>query len=236
MALTTPVFSSAHTISRDIESERRCSVHQLQRQPIRSWIGPIPGCNGRSSRFHSIDSAVLHLRKLLAAGCRCGNFSHGFGTGIESFLRFQLAAAILRLGTKRHRRAAHDLHQHVGCQYVFHFHRRWRASTLGSHWKGNGTVSPPTQSNAPSWPLWTFWQWSDGADSIAQASQVPGTSVSVDRDVYAGTTAQLNALWFTLFPATTTMMATSTEPTGLFGTTRVVRPSTWRPTETTTKW
>jgi lysozyme len=68
-------------------------------------------------------------------------------------------------------------------------HQLWEAN-----WKGNGTVSPPTQITSPTWPLWTFWQWSDGADSIAQASQVPGTVVSVDRDVFAGTTAQLNAL------------------------------------------
>lgn len=68
-------------------------------------------------------------------------------------------------------------------------HKFWEA-----WWKETGTTSPPLQSNTPSWPLWTFWQWSDGADSIAEASQVPGTSVSVDRDVFAGTTAQLNAL------------------------------------------
>jgi hypothetical protein len=68
-------------------------------------------------------------------------------------------------------------------------HQLWEAS-----WKGNGTVSPPTQASTPGWPPWTFWQWSDGADAIATANQVPGTVVSVDRDVFAGTTAQLNAL------------------------------------------
>jgi GH25 family lysozyme M1 (1,4-beta-N-acetylmuramidase) len=68
-------------------------------------------------------------------------------------------------------------------------HQLWEA-----WWKGTGTTSPPTQGNTPNWPLWKFWQWSDGADSIAQASQVPGTAVSVDRDVFAGTTADLNAL------------------------------------------
>jgi GH25 family lysozyme M1 (1,4-beta-N-acetylmuramidase) len=68
-------------------------------------------------------------------------------------------------------------------------HQLWEA-----WWKGNGTVSPPTQGNTPSWPLWTFWQWSDGADTIAENSQVPGTSVSVDRDVFAGTMAQLTSL------------------------------------------
>ncbi|HEX4414796.1 MAG TPA: glycoside hydrolase family 25 protein [Lacipirellulaceae bacterium] len=74
-------------------------------------------------------------------------------------------------------------------------HKLWEAV-----WKGTGTVSPPTQANTPSWPLWTFWQWSDGADSIAEASQVPGTSVSVDRDVFAGTTQQLNALLVHVIP------------------------------------
>jgi hypothetical protein len=50
------------------------------------------------------------------------------------------------------------------------------------------------QSNTPNWPPWSFWQWSDGTDSIAQANQVPGTVVSVDRDVFSGTAAQLAAL------------------------------------------
>jgi GH25 family lysozyme M1 (1,4-beta-N-acetylmuramidase) len=62
-------------------------------------------------------------------------------------------------------------------------HQLWEA-----WWKLTGTSSPPLQSNTPNWPLWKFWQWSDGADSIAQANQVPGTSVSVDRDVFNGTT------------------------------------------------
>jgi GH25 family lysozyme M1 (1,4-beta-N-acetylmuramidase) len=61
-------------------------------------------------------------------------------------------------------------------------------------WKGTGTTSPPLQGDTPNWPAWEFWQWSDGADSIAQANQVPGTTVSVDRDVYSGTSAQLAAL------------------------------------------
>jgi lysozyme len=74
------------------------------------------------------------------------------------------------------------------------------AAVAGSHklweawWKGTGTTNPPLQSNTPNWPAWSFWQWSDGADSIAQSQQVPGTSVSVDRDVFSGTLAQLAAL------------------------------------------
>jgi GH25 family lysozyme M1 (1,4-beta-N-acetylmuramidase) len=68
-------------------------------------------------------------------------------------------------------------------------HQLWEAV-----WKGTGTTSPPTTSNTPNWPAWQFWQWSDGADSIAQADQVPGTSVSVDRDVYVGSARTLSSL------------------------------------------
>jgi GH25 family lysozyme M1 (1,4-beta-N-acetylmuramidase) len=74
------------------------------------------------------------------------------------------------------------------------------ATVAGEHklwiawWKGTGTTSPPVQSDTPNWPAWSFWQWSDGTDSIAQANQVPGTTVSVDRDVYSGTLTQLSAL------------------------------------------
>lgn len=68
-------------------------------------------------------------------------------------------------------------------------HKLWVA-----WWKGTGTTSPPVRANTPSWPPWTFWQWSDGSDAIAQGAQVPGTSVSVDRDVFSGTAAQLAAL------------------------------------------
>ena len=81
-----------------------------------------------------------------------------------------------------------------------HANSNFTAAVAGSHklweawWKGTGTTSPPTQSNTPNWPAWSFWQWSDGADSIAQANQVPGTVVSVDRDVFSGTSAQLAAL------------------------------------------
>ncbi len=68
-------------------------------------------------------------------------------------------------------------------------HKLWVA-----WWKGTGTTSPPVQSNTPSWPPWTFWQWSDGSDAIALASPVPGTSGQIDRDVFYGTAAQLTAL------------------------------------------
>jgi GH25 family lysozyme M1 (1,4-beta-N-acetylmuramidase) len=68
-------------------------------------------------------------------------------------------------------------------------HKLWVA-----WWKGTGTTSPPVPANTPSWPPWTFWQWSDGSDAIALASPVPGTSGQIDRDVFYGTAAQLSAL------------------------------------------
>lgn len=63
-------------------------------------------------------------------------------------------------------------------------------------YKGTGTTSPPLQSDTPNFPLWSFWQWSDGSDSIAQANQIPGTSTTIDhdRDVFNGTLTQLDAL------------------------------------------
>lgn len=61
-------------------------------------------------------------------------------------------------------------------------------------YKGTGTSSPPVQSDTPSFPAWSFWQWSDGTDSIASGSQISGTSVSTDRDVFSGTLAQLAAM------------------------------------------
>jgi GH25 family lysozyme M1 (1,4-beta-N-acetylmuramidase) len=61
-------------------------------------------------------------------------------------------------------------------------------------WKGTGTTNPPVASNTPDWGIWQFWQWSNGVDSVAQASPVPGISGDVDRDVYYGTQAQLDAL------------------------------------------
>jgi GH25 family lysozyme M1 (1,4-beta-N-acetylmuramidase) len=76
----------------------------------------------------------------------------------------------------------------------------YTSSVAGSHelwlawWKGTGTTSPPVASDTPLWGIWQFWQWSDGSDSIAQASPVPGISGNVDRDVYYGTQTQLNSL------------------------------------------
>jgi GH25 family lysozyme M1 (1,4-beta-N-acetylmuramidase) len=61
-------------------------------------------------------------------------------------------------------------------------------------YKGTGTSSPPVHSDTPSFPNWSFWQWSDGTDTIAQNSQIPGTVVSTDRDVYSGTLSQLAAM------------------------------------------
>jgi lysozyme len=59
-------------------------------------------------------------------------------------------------------------------------------------WRGTGTTNPPVQSNSPLWPAWSFWQWSDGTDSTAQASPVPSiSSTFVDRDVFSGTLADL---------------------------------------------
>src|SRR6185436_2500622 len=61
-------------------------------------------------------------------------------------------------------------------------------------YKGTGTSNPPVPSDTPNWPAWSFWQWSDGTDSIAENSQIPGTVVSTDRDVFSGTLAQLAAM------------------------------------------
>ena len=59
-------------------------------------------------------------------------------------------------------------------------------------WRGTGTTNPPTLADTPNFPPWTFWQWSDGTDSVAQASLVPGIPVTtVDRDVFSGTLADL---------------------------------------------
>jgi len=61
-------------------------------------------------------------------------------------------------------------------------------------WKGTGITSPPTNSDVTPWSTWKFWQWSDGADSVAQSDLVNGISGSPDRDVFNGTLAQLQAL------------------------------------------
>jgi GH25 family lysozyme M1 (1,4-beta-N-acetylmuramidase) len=61
-------------------------------------------------------------------------------------------------------------------------------------YKGTGTTSPPVQSNTPNFPNWSFWQWSDGTDSIATGNPVPGTTGHIDRDVFFGTSAQLAAM------------------------------------------
>jgi GH25 family lysozyme M1 (1,4-beta-N-acetylmuramidase) len=69
-----------------------------------------------------------------------------------------------------------------------------------AQYKGTGTTSPPVPSDTPGWPAWSFWQWSDGTDTIAMNSLVPGTSGSVDRDVFSGTSAQLAAMAVHLLP------------------------------------
>jgi GH25 family lysozyme M1 (1,4-beta-N-acetylmuramidase) len=61
-------------------------------------------------------------------------------------------------------------------------------------WKGTGITSPPTNSDVTPWSTWKFWQWSDGADSVAQGDPVSGISGNVDRDVFNGTLTQLKAL------------------------------------------
>lgn len=63
-----------------------------------------------------------------------------------------------------------------------------------AQWKGTGTTSPPTSSSTPLWGKFDFWQWSDGSDSVALASPVPGISGGVDRDVYGGTLDSLKTL------------------------------------------
>ena len=59
-------------------------------------------------------------------------------------------------------------------------HELWMA-----WWKGS-TASPPTQSDAPSWPLWDYWQYS-------ATGSVPGISGNVDLDVFNGTRQELEA-------------------------------------------
>jgi len=61
-------------------------------------------------------------------------------------------------------------------------------------YKGTGTVSPPVASDTPGWPAWSFWQWSDGTDQIAIDNPVPGAGSHIDRDVFSGTLAQLDAM------------------------------------------
>jgi GH25 family lysozyme M1 (1,4-beta-N-acetylmuramidase) len=63
-------------------------------------------------------------------------------------------------------------------------------------YKGTGTTSPPLANDTPNFPAWSFWQWSDGSDSIAQGNPIPGTSANIDhdRDVFSGTQQQLAAL------------------------------------------
>lgn len=61
-------------------------------------------------------------------------------------------------------------------------------------YKGTGTTNPPVQSNTPNWPAWSFWQWSDGTDSIATSDPVPGAGAHIDRDVFSGTAQQLAAM------------------------------------------
>jgi GH25 family lysozyme M1 (1,4-beta-N-acetylmuramidase) len=64
-----------------------------------------------------------------------------------------------------------------------------------ANWKGTGTANPPTAADTPAWGQWTFWQWSDNQDTIAQNDPVPGIAGGfVDRDVYFGTQAQLDAM------------------------------------------
>jgi GH25 family lysozyme M1 (1,4-beta-N-acetylmuramidase) len=76
----------------------------------------------------------------------------------------------------------------------------WTSTIASEHafwiaqYKGTGTTAPPTVADTPLWPAWSFWQWSDGTDAIAQGSLVPGVSVSPDRDVFSGTSAQLAAM------------------------------------------
>ncbi len=76
----------------------------------------------------------------------------------------------------------------------------WTSTVAAEHplweawYKLNGTTSPPTTANTPLWSPWAFWQWSDGTDSVAQGSLVPGVSGSPDRDVFSGTASQLAGL------------------------------------------
>lgn len=64
-------------------------------------------------------------------------------------------------------------------------------------YKGTGTTSPPIPGplgDTPKFPAWSFWQWSNGTDSIATGNPVPGTTGNIDRDVFSGTSLQLAAM------------------------------------------
>ena len=58
-------------------------------------------------------------------------------------------------------------------------------------WKGTGTSNPPVASDTPLFGDWQFWQYT------AEGS-VAGVSGNVDRDVFEGTLADLQALQITL--------------------------------------
>ena len=61
-------------------------------------------------------------------------------------------------------------------------------------WKTNGTASPP--ANVLPWRGWTFWQWTDDAPAYPSDGPITGfgSGVRVDRDVFNGTLAQLQAM------------------------------------------
>ncbi|HEX8523815.1 MAG TPA: glycoside hydrolase family 25 protein [Tepidisphaeraceae bacterium] len=67
-------------------------------------------------------------------------------------------------------------------------------------YRGTGTTQPPVQSDTPVFPAWSFWQWSDGTDSVAKSNLVPGVSGSPDRDVFSGTLSDLSAMRLQIVP------------------------------------
>jgi lysozyme len=66
-------------------------------------------------------------------------------------------------------------------------HELWLA-----YWKTSGTESPPTPDDTPGWKPWLFWQWS----ATGAVDGVPGSGKKhdCDKDVFAGTQKQLEAL------------------------------------------
>ena len=106
------------------------------------------------------------------------------------------AELFARNGLRCNRRATDNLSQQIEREYKLHSAFAAKQPFWIARYKGTGTTSPPVQSDTPKFPAWSFWQWSDGSDAIAQSNQIPGTSTTIDhdRDVYSGTLAQLAAM------------------------------------------
>ena len=63
-------------------------------------------------------------------------------------------------------------------------------------WHTNMFASPPANSSVSPWSAWTFWQWSDDTTAYPANGAINGfaSGVRVDRDVFQGTAAQIQAM------------------------------------------